>query len=416
MSSTFKEKGMLRKKASMLSERSNNINSDLNNNKQNILFNNNNNDISVLIVNEEENANSQIFPMIENNILPNDHDFQDRNNNNNNNFANSLDYSNLLNNRNEIRFETNRSISLEKENFSCIKNRKSGKRVLPNEPTFYGQMSFGVSNQKNNKDSSSNNNNNFANNKNFKEDKNINNQKSNYVYAAKSTLNYLSSALKTCNHINRKKSLLSFIPYKDTSGYESRHNNINNNINNTPHPKSIFYSNKPNIKPFTFEYFNNNHNNKNNHIRINHNNDIDNFNRKQKDFMGIASEDNFHYISSKQKLEKLKNQNSQKEILVEMLDDTINDKVEIFRSILNSRDLIPQSEYDFCNSPRILRPINYTKFKNKNTRVFIKNDFNHFNSESKNFNASENFLIKNQFSFSPPKDGKVLFRYKEKQH
>lgn len=442
MSSTFKEKSAkLKKQASMLSARSKNQNSDLNDKSLNNNKNNNNNDISGLTINEQ-NFNSGILPTIENNVvvLTSPDLFENKNktfdelpNKHNKNYINktnnSLDSSTNLLNKKEISvdfnsnkkvnnkinnssFQTDKSFLAEKENFP-IKQRKNEKKVFPNEPTFYGQMLIGVSNYNSVKSNENNNS------KDFKEDKNT--KKTDYVNAAKTTLNYLSSALKTGNHqVSNKKTLSGLSPFtNNSSSYENNNNNnhFSNYNNNNPNAKSNYFSNnKPTTKNNIFNSFNHNNNYNSNYINS------ENFKVTSLQ-ENLKKNNNNSSInrSSKIKLEKIKNhirKNSQKEILVkEILDDSINEKVEIFKSILNSRDFIPQSEYDIVGTtPKYLRPINYSNFKNKNKKGLL-NDYNNnfnkiLNSENKNFNASEYFVIKNGYSFSP-RNAKGLFRYKE---
>lgn len=431
-SSSFIEKAKIRKKASEISSRSKNLNSDL---KSNTNINNNNNDVSGLIV--DQNLNSQILPTIENNAELTKQDIGDEKNQNFNkqfensksnnkcieknsfsngqaairvdrnkvkneesnlnvnNIANSLDSSNLLN-RNEIgkfysnkkenkishlSFDTNKSIFGEKD-YECVKYKKIGKRVFPNEPTFYGQMEFGLLNSKITDL-------NYNGNKLFPI---INQNKLDYVNAAKTTLNYLSSALRTREHLHLKKPLFGSNPNTNTSINENNYNvshNINNTKINNSSIKQISKSNDLNKITDTF--------------KTNENNTVLGFKEKNQ------------LKSNKKQLDNIKNymkKSSEKEIEVkELVDETINKKVEIFKNILNSRDYIPQSEYDVGNTPKSLRPIDYSKFKTKNKKDFINENF-YYNSEDKKLNASENFVIKNGYSFTP-KEGKALFRYKE---
>jgi hypothetical protein len=413
----LKDKSKLKNKASKLSALSKNYNGDLNNNV------NNNNDISGLL---ELNINLQNLPTnqdvekcktfqrqntTENNLknkwsnekLFDNENFKEfdesaeiENNKKNikgnqqketNNNANSSDCSNYLNKNETIKYYTskkanktndrslgtNKSSSIQKDN-SCIKFKKSEIRIFPNEPTFYGFMEIAHLNKINNK-------------------KLIDEKKLEYVNATKTTLNYLQSAFKTSSQKDPKKPLFGLNRNTKTSihdNYFKANNSVSKIISDNNYKSKINYNNK---------------NNKENSFKSNDN------------YIGIGQLQEEIIYNGKTKLENLKNhlrKNSQKEILVkEMLDETINDKVEIFKSILNSRDYIPQSELDVGNNPKFLRPIKYFNFKNKNKKGLLADYL--YNSDRNNLNGSENFEIKNGYSFSP-RDGKNMFRNKDKKN
>jgi len=281
--------------------------------------------------------------------------------------------NNKSNNRS---FETNKSMSLEHEN-SCIKyKKKAAERIFPNEPTFYGPLELKFLNSKNIKNSDDE-------------------KKINYTKAAKTTLNYLSSALKTSNfNLEGKKNL-----------FEA---SINNNNNNSHIPKLITNSGKKN--PNTIN------NNINNNQLLEKRKIVNNNNTAGKENLLLNSNNNIiNNFNNKIELGKIKmhiKKASQNEILVnEMLDNTINDNVEIFKNVLNSRDYIPQSEFDNFNTSKTLRPLNYSNYKRKMNKNFIGNTFN--SPGNKKYDG-EKFLFNNGFTFSP-KENKVPMIYKNNE-
>lgn len=430
LSSSFKGTQKSHKKASKVSATSKNHNNDFNNN-----------DISGLM---DSNINSQILPTIVNNIMLTNQDLKDeksktfsKNNNSNNdlirkdiilnkekfnqfnesltkenknenkqkeiiNIGNTLDSSNAMN-KNEIsnlypNKKSNKKInnrSLEIDNSSCIKKEnscfkypKSEKRFFANAPTFYGSLENANSNNKNN---------NFNFNKNnIKENKNPD-----YVNAAKTTLNYLSNALRISNQLEVKKPLFAMNPFINTTVYDNyKANKKTMDKNKTDRSKIKMKINRENI--FL-------ENSKEKYA-----------NKQNREYIGVfeQQEQQEQLLNNNNKIikfDKIKNhmrKNSQKDIVVkEMLDDTINDKVEIYKNILNSRDYIPQSEFDIGNTPKFLRPINYNNYRIKSKKNFISDHFS-INSDKKNFNSNENYITKNGYSVSS-REPDAIFKQKK---
>jgi len=335
---------------------------------------------SVLLEQDENNSNYSGFGKnIERNKINKNNDnslneFKVHKSNNNIKFhSNKKPDKQIKNNvkTNNKSFESNRS-NQDNDN-SCLRRKKSFERIFPNIPTFYG---FTDLKQTNNKTKNIFNNNN---NNSIEEEKKLN-----YVYAAKTTLNYLSNALKTNVFTDLKKKY----------NFDLNSSNARVNLSSyklSPKKKDIFCKEKI--------------------TKANKESSITSYNNYSNNVIGSNITCKNQTITKLENFKKHLKNIYKKDILVnELNDDSINENVEIFKNILNSRDYIPQSNFDVVGTPRGLKPTNFNNYKNKIKKFCSDDIYNNFGN--KKFDA-ERFMVRNGFSFSPLVSKPIRFKDKK---